>query len=44
MNGFMVFTMVAIKGLLWWKFKGFELYHVMVSKSNFFIAIWFIWS
>ena len=26
------------------KFKGFELQHVMVGKSNFSIAIGFIWS
>ena len=26
------------------KFKGFELQHVMVGKSDFSIAIWFIWS
>ena len=29
---------------LWWKFMGFELYHMIVCKSKFPIAIGFIWN
>ena len=45
MSGFMVCANDDyLRSMYGGKFRGFELYHVMASKSNFSIAIEFIWS